>query len=489
MSHTWNPGDPIRDGADYLASLRGRDLEVYLFGERIAEPADHPVIRPSVNAMAATYDAAVEDAGLATAHSDLIDGPVNRFLHVTASADDVVAQNLMQRRLGQITGTCFQRCVGMDGINTMYSITHDVDVAHGTTYHERFTTWLAEVQRSNLVIGGAMTDVKGDRSRSPSDQTDPDLYVHVVERREDGIVLRGAKAHQTGAVNSHWLLVMPTIRMTEEDRDYAVAAAVPVDAPGLSYVYGRQSCDTRSMEGGLDVGNERFAGQEALVILDDVFVPTERVFLDGEHEYAGELVERFTSYHRRSYVCKSGVGDVLIGASALVADYNGVPRASHIRDKIAEMAHLNETIFATGIAASHRSHRTAAGNWEPDVILSNVCKQHVTRFPYEIGRLAQDLAGGAVATLPSQQDFEHPDVGPVLAKYLKGRDGVSTEDRVRILRLIENMTMGRNAVGYLTESLHGAGSPQAQRIVMQRRIDLDARKRMAARLAGIEDPG
>jgi 4-hydroxybutyryl-CoA dehydratase/vinylacetyl-CoA-Delta-isomerase len=153
------------------------------------------------------------------------------------------------------------------------------------------------------------------------------------------------------------------------------------------------------------------------------------------------------------------------------------------------MAHLNETIFATGIAASYRSHRTTAGNWEPDVVLANVCKQHVTRFPYEIGRLAQDLAGGAVVTLPSERDFDHPEIGPVLHKYLKGRDGVSTEDRVRILRLIENMTMGRNAVGYLTESLHGAGSPQAQRIVLQRRIDLDARKRMAARLAGIEGPG
>ena len=486
MTGTWQPGEPIRSGADYVQSLRGRGLTVYLFGERIAEPVDHPIIRPSVNAVAATYDAAAEDADLATAHSDLIDGPVNRFLHVTGSAGDVVAQNLMQRRLGQVTGTCFQRCVGMDGINTMFSITHDVDAAHGTGYAGRFRTWLAEMQRLDLVIGGAMTDVKGDRSLAPSAQSDPDVYVHVVERRPDGIVLRGAKAHQTGAVNSHWLLVMPTTRMTEADRDYAVAAAVPVDAPGITYVYGRQSCDTRSLDGDLDVGNARFAGQEALVILDDVFVPASHVFLDGEVEFVGDLVERFTGYHRRSYVCKAGVGDVLIGAAALIADYNGVSRASHVRDKIAEMAHLNETIFATGIAASHRSHRTAAGNWEPDVVLANVCKQHVTRFPYEIGRLAQDLAGGAVVTLPSQQDLDHPEVGPVLSKYLKGRDGVSTGDRVRILRLIENMTLGRNAVGYLTESLHGAGSPQAQRIVLQRHVDLEAAKRMAKRLAGIE---
>ncbi|MBU1493548.1 MAG: 4-hydroxybutyryl-CoA dehydratase [Actinobacteria bacterium] len=480
----------MRTGADYLESLRSRNLPVYLFGERVAEPVDHPIIRPSINAMAATYDFAPDDAGLATAHSPLTGGPVNRFLHITESADDVVAQNMMQRRLGQITGTCFQRCVGMDGINSVWSITRDVDDAHGTGYHDRFRAWVAEMQRLNLVIGGAMTDVKGDRSLGPSQQADPDMYVRITQRRPDGIVIRGAKAHQTGAINSHWLLVMPTIRLTEADRDYAVVCAVPVDAPGLSYVYGRQSCDTRSLDGDLDVGNARFAGQEAMVIIDDVFVPTEGVFLDGEYEFTGELVERFTGYHRRSYVCKSGVGDVLIGAAALIADYNGVPGASHIRDKIAEMAHLNETIYGTGIAASHQSHRTNAGNWEPDQILANVCKHNVTRFPYEIGRLAQDIAGGAVVTLPSEQDMGHPEIGPLLDKYLRGRHDVPTEARVRVLRLIENMTLGRNAVGYLTESLHGAGSPQAQRVVIGRGIDLEAKKAMAARLAGItpDDP-
>jgi 4-hydroxybutyryl-CoA dehydratase/vinylacetyl-CoA-Delta-isomerase len=413
VASKWQAGDPIRTGADYLESLRGRDIPVYLFGERIAEPVDHPIIRPSVNAMAATYDLEAAEPGLATVESPIIDEPVNRFLHITESAADVVAQNTMQRRLGQLTGTCFQRCVGMDGINSVWSITRDIDEAHGSGYHDRFRAWVAEMQRGNLVIGGAMTDVKGDRSQSPSQQADPDMYVRVVERRPDGIVIRGAKAHQTGAINSHWLLVMPTIRLREADRDYAVVCAVPVDAPGLSYVYGRQSCDTRSLDGDIDVGNARFAGQEAMVIIEDVFVPAEHVFLDGEFEFAADLVERFTGYHRRSYVCKTGVGDVLIGATALIADYNGVPNASHIRDKIAEMAHLNETIYGTGIAASHESHETSAGNWEPDVILANVCKQNVTRFPYEIARLAQDIAGGAVVTLPSQQDLDHPEIGPL----------------------------------------------------------------------------
>ena len=480
---------PIASGAEYIESLRGRHLAVYLFGERVAEPVDHPVIRPSVNAMAATYDAGAEDLDLATAESALTGERVNRFLHVAGSAADLVAQGKMQRRLGQVTGTCFQRCVGMDAINSLFSITFDVDAAHGTGYHPRFLTWVAEMQHLNLVIGGAMTDVKGDRSKGPAGQADPDLFVHVVRRGEGGLYISGAKAHQTGAVNSHWLLVMPGQRLAEAERDYAIACAVPVTAPGLTFVYGRQSCDSRSLEGDLDVGNAGFAGQEALVIFDEVFVPDEHVFLDGQFEFAGDLVERFTAYHRRSYVCKAGVGDVLIGAAALVAEHNGVADASHIRDKLVEMAQLNETIYAAGIAASHEGQRTTAGNWQPDVLLANVCKQNVTRFPYEMSRLAQDLAGGNVVTLPSEQDWRHPEVGPLLDKYLRGRPGVPTEHRLRALRLIENMTLGRNAVGYLTESLHGAGSPQAQRVVIRRLVDLEARKALARRLAGIPPEG
>jgi 4-hydroxybutyryl-CoA dehydratase/vinylacetyl-CoA-Delta-isomerase len=475
------PTTPITSGEEYVESLRGRDLRIFFMGERVDEPADHPVIRPSINAVAATFDLANDDPDLAS-----VDG-VNRFLHVTTSAGDVVAQNKMQRRLGQITGTCFQRCVGMDAINSLHSITHEIDAAHDTGYHERFMTWLSEAQRLNLVIGGAMTDVKGDRSKGPSEQEDPDLFVRIVERREDGIVLRGAKAHQTGCINSHWFLVMPTIRLTEGDRDWAVVCAIPVEAEGITYVYGRQSCDTRAMDGDIDVGNAEYAGQEALIVLEDVFVPWEHVFMDGEHEFAAELVERFTAYHRRSYVCKSGVGDVLIGAAALVAEYNGVERASHIRDKLVEMAHLNETIYGGGIGASHESFERPSGVWEPDGMLANVCKHNVTRFPYEIGRLAQDLAGGAVVTLPSQADFESEEVGGLLEKYFAAKPGVPTEWRIRVLRLIENMTMGRNAVGYLTESLHGAGSPQAQRVVMARQMDLDGKKGFARRLAGIDD--
>ena len=459
-------------------------------GERIDEPVDHPVIRPSINAVARTYDLANEDPDLATAYSSLIGRRVNRFLHVTETVHDVVMQNRMQRRLGQLTGTCFQRCVGMDAFNALFAVTFDLDAAHGTSYHKRLRSFLAMCQELNLVVGGAMTDPKGDRSKGPSAQDDPDLFTHVVERRADGVVIRGAKAHQTGCVNSHWIVVMPTMRLRAEDRDYAIVAAIPVTDPGLSFIYGRQSCDTRALEGGeIDQGNAKYSGQEALIVIDDVFVPWERVFMDGEVDFAAPLVDAFTTYHRRSYVCKTGVADVLIGAAAAVAEMNGVAKASHVRDKLVEMTHLNETIYGAGIASSHESRETRAGNFINDDMLANVCKHNVTRFPFELARLAQDLAGGLVATLPSERDVTGSENGPLLRRLLRGRSPGDTEARMRLLRLIENMTLGRNAVGYLTESLHGAGSPQAQRIQIERGMKLEEKKGFARALAGVETEG
>jgi len=479
---------PIKNGAEYIESLRGRKMKVYLFGQLVQEPVDHPLIRPSINAVAETYDLANEETEIASAQSSLIGIRVNRFLHITESVTDVVNQNKMQRKLGQITGTCFQRCVGMDALNSLYSTTFEIDAKHGTVYHKRLIEFIKMLQRENLMIGGAMTDVKGDRSLSPSQQEDPDMFVHVSKRDDKGIYITGAKAHQTGCINSHWILVMPTMRLQAQDSEYAIVGAVPADAEGITYIYGRQSCDTRSMEeGDMDAGNAKFSGQEAMIIFDNVFIPNELIFMQGEYEFASMLVERFTCYHRRSYVCKTGLGDVLVGAAAAIADYNGVANASHIKDKLVEMTHLNETIFATGIASSYQSHKTTAGNYQNDDMLANVCKHNVTRFPYELSRLAQDIAGGLMVTMPSEQDFRSPEAGPLLEKYLKGRKGVSTENRVRILRLIENMTLGRNAVGYLTESMHGAGSPQAQRIQIARQMQLEYKKKLAKNLARVEE--
>ena len=476
----------ITDKNSYLESIKNRNLKIYLMGELIKEPLDHPIIRPSVEAMAETYELAVCEPELASATSPYTGESINRFLHIAESNEDLFLQNKMQRKLGQLTGTCFQRCVGMDAFNALHSVTFEIDEKHNTEYHKNFINFLTEMHKYNLVIGGAMTDVKGDRSKLPHEQEDEDVYLRIVKRTQDGVYVKGAKAHQTGCINSHWMVVMPTLRLSDKDKDYAIVGAIPVDAEGITYIYGRQSCDTRSMEPGeYDVGNKYFAGQEAMVIFDNVFIPNDYIFMNGEYEFASMLVERFTTYHRRSYVCKSGVGDVLIGAAATIAEYNGVEEVSHIKDKLVEMNKLNETIYATGIASSLQGSSTKSGNFINDDLLANVCKQHVTKETYEIGRIAQDLAGGLVGSMPSGIDFNEGTMSEDLKKYLKGKKDINSEDRVKILRLIENMTLGRNAVAYLTESLHGAGSPQAQRVQIRRKVNIEEKKDFAKKLSGI----
>ena len=356
-------------------------MKVYYLGERVAEPVDHPVIRPSMNAMAETYQLAIDDPALATAPSKIAGVTVNRFLHVPEGPDDLVQKHEMQRELGRRTGTCFQRCVGVDAIGSLHSVTFDMDKKHGTAYHQRFLNFLQRIQKLNLIIGGAMTDPKGDRSKAPHEQSDPDLFLHVTKRTDEGVYVKGAKMHQTGCINSHWIIFMPTMRLGENDRDYGVIGAVRADTPGLTYIYGRQSCDTRVMDGGtIDAGNANFSGQEATVVFDDVFVPFEHIFMDGEVEFAAPLVERFTAYHRASYVCKTGLGDVLVGAAATAADYNGVEKVSHIRDKLVEMTHLNETVYSSSMASAYRAEKMDSGAWLNDQMLANVCKHNVTRF-------------------------------------------------------------------------------------------------------------
>ena len=423
-----------------------------------------------------------------TARSHLTGKTVNRFTHIHQSADDLVKKSKMGRLLGRETGCCFQRCVGMDALNAVSIVSHNIDVKRGTEYNKRFLKYLAYVQENDLTVDGAMTDTKGDRGLPPHKQPDPDAFLHVVERRKDGIVVRGAKAHQTGAVNSHEILVMPTLSMREEDRDYAVSFALPSDAEGILYIIGRQSCDTRKAEGGsLDQGNLLFGGHEALVVFENVFVPWERVFMCGEFEFTGELVEKFAAYHRQSYACKVGVGDVLIGAAQIAAEYNGVDKASHVKDKIIEMNHLNETLYCGCVACASEGFREPSGTYCVDVLLANVHKQNVTRLPYEIARIAQDIAGGLMVTMPSEKDLRSSKTGKLIEKYLRAKSNVPTEHRLRILRLIENLTLGAAAVGYLTESMHGAGSPQAQRIMISRMADMDKKRKAAKRLVGLED--
>jgi 4-hydroxybutyryl-CoA dehydratase/vinylacetyl-CoA-Delta-isomerase len=473
-------------GEQYRESLRKLKPEIYYLGEKIESVADHPAFVPHVNAAALTYEMALapEFEELLSATSHLTGEKINRYTHIHHSHDDLVKKVKMMRALGQQTGSCFQRCVGHDGLNSVYSVTYEIDQKMGTDYHKRLVNLLKEVQSKDLMVSGAMTDVKGDRRLSPSQQKDPDLYVHVVEKKKDGIVVSGAKAHITGAVNSHGHLVMPTAAMKAEDTDYAVCFYVPVDAPGVVHIFGRQTNDARKCDCFLDQGNVDYGivGGEALIIFDKVFVPWEHVFMCGEYEFAYELVERFATAHRQNYGgCKVGLADTLIGASYALAQAQGTDRASHIRDKLVEMVHLTETLYCCSIACSCQGYALPAGSYMADPLLANVTKLNVTRHTYEIARLAQDIAGGILATAPSEMDWKNPRVGKYVDKYMKGVADIPTETRMRLIRLLEAMTCGTA----LVESMHGAGSPQAQRIMIERRANLERKKRLAEKLAKI----
>ncbi len=482
----------MKTAQEYLDSIREMRFELYMFGERVANHADNPIVKPARNCVAATYELAEESRfpqyhDVMTATSHLTGKKINRFCHIHQSTEDLVSKSKMGRGLGVYTGSCFQRCVGMDALNTLSIVTYDIDQKHGTEYNKRFVKYLRYIQDEDLVCDGAMTDAKGDRSRHPAEQGDPDQYLHVVEEKPDGIVVRGNKMHQTGAVNSHQIICMPTRAMREEDKDYAISFALPSDTEGIIYIYGRQPCDTRKIDSpNMDVGNVLYGGQECMVVFDDVFVPWDRVFMYKEYDFAGDLVEKFSAYHRQSYACKSGMGDILIGASQLIAEYQGIAKASHVRDKIIDMIQLNETLMSCSLACAYEGHREASGTYLVDTLRANVSKLNVTRLPYDIARLAQDIAGGLIVTMPSEKDLNHPKIGKYVAKYLKGVDGVAVEDRIRVLRLIENLTTGAGAACYLAESMHGAGSPMAQRIMIGRQSNIERMKNSAKRLCGIE---
>ncbi|MFX0092350.1 MAG: 4-hydroxyphenylacetate 3-hydroxylase family protein [Candidatus Hodarchaeota archaeon] len=480
---------PLKTPEEYFESIK-RDVKLYIFGEKIKKFWEHPIIVPSINTVKKIYSLAqVEEyKDIMIAKSNLTGEIVNRFCHIHQSVEDLVKKIQMQRLIGQHTASCFQRCVGYDAANALYSVTYEIDKKYGTRYHDRFKNYWIEVQTQDLMVAGAMTDTKGDRSKRPNNQTDPDAFLHIVDESDDGITVRGAKAHQTGFLNSHRAIVMPTLAMRLGEEKYAVSFGVDTNEKGITMVYGRQSCDTRKMEAGkLDIGNYKYGGQEIFVIFEDVFIPTDHVFLKGEIEFTGELVNRFAGFHRQSYGgCKVGVGDVLIGAAALVSQYNGVEKASHVRDKLVEMVLLNETLFSCGIACSSLGFQREAGNYEMDMLLANVCKQNVTRFPYEIARVAEDLAGGIICTMPSQADLDSKEIGSLVKKYLSTCDKVTVKDRYKVLRFIENVTMGVASVSYRTESLHGAGSPQAQRIMIARQGNLDEKIQLVKKILDIE---
>ena len=390
----------------------------------------------------------------------------------------------MLKFLAQRIGGCFMRCTGMDAINSVGIEAYNCDQKYGTSYWDRLLNFVKHVQKNDLVVFSGVTDVKGDRALRPSQQKDPDMYLHVVDKNNDGIVVRGAKIHQTGSLCAHWGVIVPTREMREADKDYAVSFALPTDAEGLIHIYGRGTLEARALQD-CDLGNVEFSKFAPMLIFNDVFVPWERVFLCGEYEFAGNMVRNFGNYHRHSHGgCKCGVGDVLVGAAAAAADYNGLPRVSHINNKLAEMLKTTEAIYGCSIAASVESEPTPSGIYNVDPVLSNTSKLYEGKELAEVIRMMIEIAGGMVADIPSDKDFQNPEIGPLLHKYLKGVENVSTEDRVRIFRLIEKLAFESRDI---VSNIHGAGSPETHRMTILRNANIEVKKKLAKNLAGIKE--
>ena len=472
--------------AEYIESLRKLKPTAYMFGQKVEDVVDNPRLRAGIEATGATYELAEapEYRDLIVTHSTLINEPINRFNNPPTSIADLVARVKINRLLGRRVGTCFQRCTGQDCMVALSVTTYDVDQKYGTDYNKRFLDFLKYMQKNDLVANAGVTDVKGDRNLGPKEQPDKDVYLHVVEKRADGIVVRGAKCHQTGSLSAHEIIVLPTRALRKGEEEFAVAFAVPSDTAGVIHVVGRSSLDTREQDG-CDCGNRRYSKYAPTVIFDNVFVPWNRVFLCGEVEFAADLVAYFSAFHRQSHGgCKAGKIDCMVGAALTMMAYNGTEKVGHHKEKVIDMIHRAETLYGCSLAASYEGKPMPSGTYFIDPVLANASKIHEGKEMAEATRLMIDIAGGFVADLPSDRDFDHPDVGPLLKKYLKGSDQAPVENRVKMFRLIEKMAM--ESADTISD-IHGGGSPAAHRLTIFRESDTRSKVAAAKRLAGIEE--
>ena len=476
----------LKTREEYIESIRQMNPTAYMFGEKITNVVDNPRLRAGIEATAVTYEMAEmeEHKKFMVTESPLINEPVNRFTLPPSSIEDLVARVKINRALANRVGTCHQRCTGLDCLSALAIVTYNVDQKHGTKYHENFNNFLKYMQENDLAGNAGVTDVKGDRSLNPQDQEDKDMYLRIVEKRDDGIVVRGAKAHQTGSLSSHEIIVIPTRALRKGDEEYAVAFSVPADSPGLIHVVGRSTLDMREMEG-CDIGNVKYSKYCPTLIFDDVFVPWDRVFLCGEVEFAVDMVVKFSSFHRQSHGgCKSGKIDCMIGTAMSMMEYNGTSKVGHHKQKVIDMIHRAETLYGCCLASSYEGKKQPSGAYFIDTVLANASKMHEGKEMSEATRLMVDVCGGYVADLPSDKDFENPEVGDLIKKYMKGANGVPVEKRIKMFRLAEKLAM--ESADTISD-IHGGGSPEAHRVTILRETNVEKKKKAAQRLAGIEE--
>lgn len=476
----------LKTSEEYKISLKEMRPNIYKFGKLIDDVTTNPATKNTVAGHASLFEAGLDEKyrDLVTTTSHLTGARISRYLSIIQSADDMIVNSRMKRFAFNRTGTCTGgRCVGWTALNSMFVTTFDCDNELGTDYHPRFLDWLKEAQARDITIAGALTDPKGDRTKKPSQQDDPDMNLRIVEKREDGIVVRGAKVMICGVAAANEIFILPGSAYGEEDADYAVSFVIPRDIDNLTIVEARHPSDDRDGREGFDNPNVCGGITQAYLFFEDVFVPKERVFLSGEYQYAKSAVFNFIAPYRSAIGgCVAGQGDIKIGAAILTARANGLS-AKVFRDKLSQMQVNNETTFAVGIAASVLGRKHPSGAWQPDMLMANVNKVHVATLPYETSRLAQDIGGGIAETgcMPSAEDFKSNEYGHLIEKYMKA--AVSGETRARAARLIEWATIGAGVPG----CMHGGGSPDGAKLLINILSGLEDKVELARRLAGITE--
>lgn len=475
----------MRTSEQYLEALRKMRRNVYVGGELVDR--DDERMMGAVRTLSTTFDLAADPQyeELTTATSHITGEKINRFCHVHQSVEDLHKKQDMTRKLCTLTGGCIQRCMGIDATNAISVISYEVDQKYGTEYYKNFIKWLEHFQREDLVGCCAQTDVKGDRSKRPHQQADPDLYLHVVEKRSDGIVVRGAKAHNSEAAQADEILVVPTRMLTPEEGEWAVAFAIPGDWEDVHLVVRPASPRPRKH---LKSPGSQLGMTDSLTIFDNAFIPWERVFLCGEWEFGGQLALLFALYHRHSYSgCKPAMNELLLGQVALAAEYNGIAGAHHVRDKLAEIIMVTELAYAAGFTASSKGIRARSGTYIPDVVYCNVGRCLSGENVYHELQLLADVAGGLPATLPYEEDFYNEKVGPLLHKYIMRNPNITAENQHRLFRMISDTLCSSYGGAAAVGGLHGGGSPIMEKIAITAQYDIEARKKMVKRLAGIVD--
>ncbi|MBS0317105.1 MAG: 4-hydroxyphenylacetate 3-hydroxylase [Proteobacteria bacterium] len=478
----------LMSGGDYRESLRQYKPKVFVDGREVGSVADEPAFRPGVNALAFTYDAALrpelEPIALATQSSR--HRVVNRMLHVNGSAGDLLNKLEMVRVLCQETG-CAQRYLAHDALNGLAQAVARIDDARGTTEHRaRFDAYLAHMQDADLSLGIAMTDAKGDRSKKPHQQANPDSYVHVVEKNGKGIVISGTKAIVTGAPYMHELLVMPSRNMGREDEDFAVCCAVRVDAPGITIVARPAGRPGEKLEHGDAPFSRKYGQSTAVVMFDRVFVPWERVFYAGEWEHSHVLTYSYATHHRHSCIAaRAGFGDLLIGAGALMCEANGLdPDAkSNLRDPMVELIKITEGFYACGVAASvYASRDPYSGSFMPDPVFSNIGKLLLATQIYDMHRIAHEVSGGLIVALPGPDEDHNPATAAKLSEVLQANPDIPYDKRIQTARFIEDLTASYQGSWYSVISLHGGGSPAAMKQEIWRNYPLGSKVELVERL-------